>query len=138
MTKDSLSLYERLGGEAALEEMLRDFYGRARQHKLLGPKFRIVDDWEFHISKVSFYWRRQTEGPPNFDRNFPLRHQPLFLSERHFRSWLILFRAACLRRWDPPDALELFEIALGTARNLFGKICPLDGEPNFSDLDEET
>jgi len=108
---------------------MRNFYGQARKDHLLGPVFhRVVDDWEFHISKVSFYWRRQTEGAPNYDQNFPLRHQPLHLEAKHFHRWLTLFRDACFHVLPATEAQEVFDIAYKVAQNLFGKIRPQDGE----------
>ena len=126
------SLLQRIGGEKVLEALLRDFYGKAREDDLLGPVFsRVVDDWEYHIQKVVIYWRRQTQGEPNYRQAFTLKHQPLLLKPPHFDRWLSLFKGACERHLSEKEAADVFDIAIKVAETLH--LAVLDGkEPNFT------
>lgn len=117
--KSTLSLLSRLGGERGLEILLRDFYGTAREDEILGPIFqKHVANWEYHMERVVIYWRRQTEGEPNYKQGFPARHRPLRLRHEHFERWLGLFRASCDRVLPSGQADEVYDIASRVAEHL--------------------
>lgn len=131
-TNQQKGLLQRLGGEAAIERMLRDFYARAREDELLGKVFNVrVDDWEYHIQKVVVYWRLQTRDKPAYQRTFPSKHAPLGLREKHFRAWLALFQATAADHFAPEAATAIFDIARKVAANLFQDVVKKGDPPAF-------
>ncbi len=130
--RDRGPLIAKLGGEAAIEAMLRDFYARAREDALLGAIFNArVDDWEYHIQKVVVYWRLQTRDRPAYQRTFPSKHAPLGLREKHFRAWLALFQATAADHFPPEAAGAMFDIARRVAANLFQDVVKKGAPPEF-------
>jgi len=106
------SLYERLGGSAKLDLLLRNFYASLAEHPELGPIFaQHVDDWPSHIFTVKEFWAMQTGGPSIYRGGMAARHVPLRLKPEHFDQWLAQWAISCRAHFEPREAEELIEIA---------------------------
>lgn len=106
------SLFDRIGGRAALRELVRHFYADVRQHRLIGPVFEDhVEDWPTHIEKITDFWSGVTGGPAHYRGPMPLKHLPLGLEESHFEAWLGLWRRKCRTRLEEREAKEMEAIA---------------------------
>ncbi len=106
------TLYERLGGHAGIQRLLRSFYADARQHAVLGPIFNArIPDWPAHLTKIAEFWARQTGGPSNYDGGFGAAHLTLGIGPEHFQHWLALWDFNCRRNLPEADAGEMSALA---------------------------
>ncbi|MEO6568746.1 MAG: group III truncated hemoglobin [Opitutaceae bacterium] len=106
------SLFERLGGRAGLEELLRHFYADVRQHQDIGPIFSAqIQDWPSHLEKIADFWSGATGGPAHYSGPMPQKHFPLGLGEVHFDAWLDLWRRHCRIHLAPREAEEMIRLA---------------------------
>lgn len=106
------SLYERLGGSAKLDLLLRNFYASLQEHPELGPIFaQHVDDWPSHFFTVREFWALQTGGPSIYRGGMAARHVPLRLQPHHFDQWLEQWSISCRAHFDEREAEELIVIA---------------------------
>jgi hemoglobin len=102
------SLFERLGGRARLEYLLRHFYADVRQHREIGPIFTAqISDWPAHLQKIADFWSNVTGGPVRYEGPMPAKHFPLGLEAHHFEAWLDLWRRHCRAHLAPTEASEL-------------------------------
>jgi hemoglobin len=108
----SASLFARLGGRAALLQLLRHFYADVRQHHEIGPIFRAqIADWPAHLEKIADFWSGATGGPARYVGPMPQRHFPLGLGEHHFEAWLDLWRRHCRIHLGAVEADEMIRLA---------------------------
>ena len=106
------SLFERIGGRAAIAQMLRHFYADVRQHQVIGPIFNAqIADWPAHLEKIADFWSGATGGPARYSGPMPQRHFPLGLGLEHFEAWLDLWRRQCRIRFAAPEAAEMIRLA---------------------------
>ena len=75
--------------EPMIAELVRTFYARARQDKLIGPVFAAaVEDWDHHIGKITDFWSGVMLRTGRYDGR-PMRpHLILPLEGKHFDRWL--------------------------------------------------
>lgn len=94
--------------EPMIAELVRSFYGRARQDVLIGPVFEAaVEDWDEHIGKITDFWSGVMLRTGRYDGR-PMRpHLILPLTGEHFDRWLDLFEATA-RELCPPEIAEAF------------------------------
>lgn len=78
--------------EEQIAQLVRVFYGRARQHPDLGKVFNgAVADWEQHYQVVQDFWSHVLLGTQRYQRSpFPV-HMGLPIKREHFGQWLELF-----------------------------------------------
>jgi hemoglobin len=113
------SLFERLGGRAAITDLLRHFYADVRQHHVIGPIFLAqIDDWPAHLAKIADFWAGATGGPARYSGPMPQKHFPLGLGPGHFEAWLDLWRRQCRIRLPEPEADEMIRLAEGIGERL--------------------
>jgi hemoglobin len=114
-----MTLYERIGGNAGLAELLRHFYADVRQHDVLGPIFNSrVKDWSAHLDKIAEFWARQTGGPSAYHGGLASAHLPIGIQPEHFQLWLGLWDFNCQRHLAPAEAAEMSELAHRIGRQL--------------------
>jgi hemoglobin len=119
MDQDSLSLYDRIGGQEGIARLLRHFYADVRQHQVIGPIFNErIKDWPAHLFKIGEFWARVTGGPSNYAGQMPAKHLSLDLDPRHFVAWLELWDANCLGYLEPREAQEMSALAHGIGQRL--------------------
>ncbi|MEX5561951.1 group III truncated hemoglobin [Pseudophaeobacter sp. 1A16562] len=80
---------------AEIDEVVRVFYGKIRQHPVLGPVFGAhVTDWPEHEEKIARFWRNAILREKCYNGN-PMRvhvSRPDIKAE-HFPLWLDLFHS---------------------------------------------
>lgn len=112
-------LYERIGGRAGLQLLLRRFYADVRQHHVIGPIFAAqIEDWPAHLEKIAGFWSGLTGGPALYGGGMAARHIPLRLQEPHFEAWLGLWRRHCQAHLPPAEAGEMIAIAEAIGQRL--------------------
>lgn len=113
------SLYERIGGRAGLQLLLRRFYADVRQHDGIGPIFAAqIEDWPAHLEKIADFWSGLTGGPALYGGGMAARHIPLRLEEPHFHAWLGLWHRHCQAHLAPGEANEMIAIAESIGQRL--------------------
>ena len=111
------SLFQRLGGRPALQQLLRHFYADVLQHRELAPIFGAhVKDWPAHLDTIADFWSGVTGGPARYSGAMPWKHVPLRLDERHFVAWLDLWQRQCFSRFPLVEAAELVAAAEAIAQ----------------------
>lgn len=110
---------------AALERLLRTFYGAARQDPLLAPAFAGVTDWEAHIANLTRFWSSVALLTGAYHGQPLPAHRPLGLAPKHFARWLALFEATATECCSPAGAAHLIERARRIARSLELSLTPL-------------
>jgi hemoglobin len=114
-----VTVFEFVGGRAALLDFLRHFYADVRQDTLIGPIFNAqIHDWPAHLEKIADFWALQTGGPSGYRGGFGAAHLPLGLEETHFRRWLMLWELNCKSRLEPAAADWFIARAQELAGNL--------------------
>ena len=94
--------------EKMIELLVRSFYTKVRDDKLLGPVFGArIDDWEPHLQRMCMFWSSVTLMSGRYHGQPMEKHLMLPVDARHFDRWLELFtetaRAVC-----PTAAAEYF------------------------------
>ncbi|GMQ30564.1 group III truncated hemoglobin [Algoriphagus confluentis] len=111
--------------------LVRKFYGKVREHELLGPIFnQIVKDWDHHLIHLSDFWEMillQT-GPGRGKFNPAQVHREVDVSvnytidQAHFGNWLELWFATVNRYFEGETAEYAKEHARRMAHMLFMRI----------------
>lgn len=115
----SASLFERIGGQPGIQNLLKHFYADVRQHVLLGPVFqRHIPDWPAHLIKIGTFWSQVTGGPTGYRGGMPARHMALGIEAAHFQSWLQLWEFNCKAHLPPAEAEEMIALAHEIGRRL--------------------
>lgn len=94
--------------EGMIEHVVRNFYSRIRDDRVLGPIFtaRILD-WEPHLQQMCAFWSSVTLMSGRYHGQPMRKHLPLPVDAEHFDRWLALFEATA-RDSCPPKAAEHF------------------------------
>ncbi|HEY2492836.1 MAG TPA: globin [Paenibacillus sp.] len=87
----SLSIYENLGGDTTLRELVESFYPRVQKHPLIGPLF--PQDISDVMDKQYMFLSQFFGGPSLYSNAFghPMmraRHLPFPITEQHAKAWL--------------------------------------------------
>ena len=96
--------------EAAVERLVRHFYGRIREDAFLGPIFEdaIGPDWEPHLRRLTDFWSSVVMMSGRYKGDPAAAHRALPpLTEAHFDRWLALFRESA-REVSPPGTAPIF------------------------------
>ncbi|MBZ9713569.1 truncated hemoglobin [Deinococcus multiflagellatus] len=109
-----MTLYDRVGGEAAAQRLVHGFYARARLDPQLSPVFAQAAGgdpgrwWAQHLPKMVRFWITVAGGPASYHGAPVAAHDGLGLVAAHFDAWLALW-AQVLQKQLPPDcAAELY------------------------------
>lgn len=94
--------------EAAIANLVRTFYARAREDALIGPIFDgAVKDWEHHLAQITDFWSSMMLRTGRYNGR-PMRpHLMLPLKGEHFDRWLLLFEQTT-RDLFAPEIAEAF------------------------------
>lgn len=113
------NLYERIGRQPGIQNLLHHFYADVRQHALLGPVFaRHIHDWPAHLKKIGTFWAQVTGGPSGYNGGMPARHLALGIEAAHFGAWLQLWEFNCNAHLQPAEAEEMIALAHEIGRRL--------------------
>lgn len=112
---------------ADIELMVNTFYGRIRNHSLLGDIFNgvIQDRWPEHLQKMVGFWQTILLGEHRYQGSpFP-PHAKLPIEKQHFEAWYQLFREvveelfegekATEAKWRAAKMAELFQIKMSSS-----------------------
>jgi len=111
--------------DAAIEGLLRAFYGAARADAVLGPAFAGVRDWEAHVARLLGFWRSVALMTGDYHGQPMQAHAHLGLERHHFARWLALFEATCRARLTAEGAEHMINRARRIARSLEMGLIPL-------------
>lgn len=119
------SLFERLGGEAAIEAAVVGFYGRLMSDDTLAPFFDGLD-MDAQIKKQIAFMTMAFEGPNRYTgRDLRTSHAKLVargLSDSHFDSVQIHLRETLEELGvDSSTVNEVARVVEGTRRDVLGK-----------------
>ncbi len=113
------AIWEKLGEEPGLQNLLRHFYADVRQDSVLGPVFDSrIHDWPSHLEKIGAFWKRQLGRPSRYPGGFAGAHLPLGIEEDHFRRWLGLWERNCRQHLAP----EAADWLIGRAREIAAQL----------------
>ena len=86
--RESVSLYERLGGDEVIEEVVYDFYRRIFADPELSPFFEKTDADRLHCMQREFF-AAALEGPSGYSgRSLAEAHAGLGIQVRHIRRFV--------------------------------------------------
>jgi hemoglobin len=94
------------------ESLVNAFYGRVRQHVLLGPIFDEVAqvNWQVHLPKMYSFWSSILLGEGSYHGNAMQPHLALSrktpLTSREFSEWRRLFDETVDELFEGPVAEE--------------------------------
>ncbi|MBU2913159.1 group III truncated hemoglobin [Reichenbachiella agariperforans] len=81
-----------------LELLVNTFYGKVRQHEMLGPIFNgVIHDWPEHLAKLADFWETNLFYVQKFKGNPMRAHLEVdekydhSISQDHFGHWLQLW-----------------------------------------------
>jgi|TARA_R110002072_G_scaffold4706_6_gene32878 hemoglobin len=107
--------------EAAIEQLVRRFYGRVLTDQTLGPVFAaaIPGDWEPHLTKMFAFWSSVMLTSGRYKGNPFLAHaRHDSIEEAHFAVWLALWSETAASLFVPELAAEFRAKAQNIARAL--------------------
>jgi len=94
--------------DAMIERLVRGFYARVREDRLIGPIFaERITDWEPHLQRMFAFWSSVALMSGRYHGQPMPKHVFLPLDGRHFDRWLALFETTA-REVCPPKAAEHF------------------------------
>jgi len=116
--------------EAAIREVVVEFYQRARRDGQLGPVFdRHVDDWDAHLARMTDFWSAALLRTGRYSGRPVERHRSIDgLDAAHFDRWVELFEATVRDLCSPSEA-EAFLVRARRMREGLIKALGLDDGP---------
>lgn len=105
--------------ERMIEQLVRAFYARIREDRLLGPVFDArIRDWEPHLQRMCAFWSSVVLSSGVYHGQPMRMHLPLPVDARHFDRWLLLFEQTANDLFDERIAQHFIERARRIARSL--------------------
>lgn len=105
--------------EATIEQLVHQFYERARADELLGPILASeVHDWNAHLARLCDFWSSVTLMSGRYHGQPMAAHAPLPIESRHFDRWLELFARTAREVCSSAAALYFIERARRIADSL--------------------
>lgn len=115
--------------EAMIEQLVREFYSRARLDPLIGPVFESkVHDWNGHLGRMCAFWSSVTLMSGRYHGRPTAAHLPLPIDTPHFDRWLEIFAAIAREVCPPPAASHFLDRAHRIAESLELGIAARKGE----------
>ncbi len=109
--------------DAAIEAVVRTFYGRIREDVFLGPVFAsAIEDWGPHLKRMMGFWTAVLRGEPTFSPRPgappPTLHRQLEMTRSLMRRWLRLFETTTRELATE----ELAQVWLARAQRIGGRL----------------
>ena len=112
-------LHEGLIDEAQIDQLVRAFYGRAREDSVLGPVFAAhVEEWGKHLRRICDFWSSVILRSGRYRGRPVPAHLPLGIDAVHFDRWLEMFAATAQEVCAPSSAAIFIEKARMIAASL--------------------
>lgn len=106
-------------------ELVNSFYSKVQKDDLLAPVFesRIkAEEWPAHLQRMYAFWNAVLFSEKGFEGNPMQKHLSLPIEEKHFNSWLQLFRQTVDELYAGPKAGEAKQRAISIAQIMNFKI----------------
>ncbi|MGC4233166.1 MAG: group III truncated hemoglobin [Niabella sp.] len=103
-----MSVHKDIENIEDIKLLVNSFYGKIREHELLGPIFNgvIQNRWPEHLEKMYRFWQTVLlEDHTYFGSPFP-PHAKLPVAKEHFDAWLETWRATLHDHFTGPKADE--------------------------------
>ncbi|MDV4145943.1 MULTISPECIES: group III truncated hemoglobin [Shimia] len=108
-----LQLFEITPGQ--IDDVMRLFYARIRQHEVLGPVFsaHIKDGaWPAHEAKIAGFWRNAILKERSYSGSPMMAHmQSPHVQPEHFELWLGLFDETLAETLPEPTRTQFSALA---------------------------
>ena len=107
--------------EESIQLMVKTFYARVRQDKMLGPVFEqaLHGEWAAHLPRMVEFWSTILLGAKKFHGNVYGKHMALNgIEPEHFSRWLGLLKQTGTEIYDQPAAAEIIGMAERVAGSL--------------------
>lgn len=105
--------------EDLLRALVHRFYDRIRADALLGPIFAArITDWPPHLDRMVAFWSSVALMTGRYHGRPVPAHVALPVDGRHFRHWLVLFRATADEVCPPAGAAHVIARAERIAQSL--------------------
>jgi hemoglobin len=113
-------IVERTGiDEAMTDRLVRHFYGKIRDDKVLGPIFEArIQDWEPHLQRMCAFWSSVALMSRRYHGSLMAKHAPLPVDATHFDRWIALFEEAAHEICPPEAEAHFVERARRIAESL--------------------
>jgi hemoglobin len=111
---------ERTGiDEAMIEHLVRRFYDKVRDDRLLGPVFNSrIKNWDYHLQQMFAFWSSVALMSGRYHGRPMQKHAKLPVDGRHFDRWLALFERTAHEVCPPAAAHHFIERAHRIAESL--------------------
>ncbi|WP_017932535.1 group III truncated hemoglobin [Robiginitomaculum antarcticum] len=101
--------------EVYIDRLVETFYGRIRDHEVLGPVFNTAikgEDWPHHLGRMKAFWASVTLNAGLYSGKPVPAHQKHAdtIQDWHFGIWLGLFRQTLVDTAPTQDAVEYFMV----------------------------
>lgn len=95
--------------------VVKSFYGMVAKDRYLQAPFNVVEDWPYHVEKLTHFWWIRFGGRPYFDLKYdPVqKHYETGFSEELLDIWLTIFKEVLQETLTPPQA-QLWSIIAQT------------------------
>ena len=78
-----------------IDEIIKNFYDKAKKDILIGYHFRVIDDFDKHIPKIVSFWELQLNKTISNKDHLPFnilkKHKPLKINRGEVFRWEKLF-----------------------------------------------
>lgn len=73
-----------------IQSVIHLFYTEVSKHKSLQVPFSSVEDWDYHINKLSHFWWCRFGGKPYMDVSYnpPLKHLEAGFNKNFLDEWM--------------------------------------------------
>ncbi|RJE74844.1 group III truncated hemoglobin [Reichenbachiella sp. MSK19-1] len=112
-----------------LELLVNTFYGKVRQHEMLGPIFNgVIQDWPEHLAKLADFWETNLFYVQKFKGNPMRAHLDVdqqfdhSISQEHFGNWLQLWFETVEELFEGEKAILAKERARNVAHITFMRL----------------
>jgi hemoglobin len=106
-----------------IHAVVEAFYKKVAVHPELSEPFSTVEDWSFHIEKLTHFWWIRLGGDAYMDVGYnPVKkHFERGMNETNLKAWLNLFHETLLEKLNGAQAQEWGLIAATMGKNLLAK-----------------
>lgn len=105
--------------EAMIDRLVRHFYRKIRNDKVLGPIFEArIQDWEPHLQRMCAFWSSVALMSGRYHGSPMAKHAPLPVDATHFDRWIALFEEAAREICPPAAEAHFIERARRIAESL--------------------
>ncbi|MGZ3744716.1 MAG: group III truncated hemoglobin [Pseudobdellovibrionaceae bacterium] len=102
-----------------INAVVEDFYGKVAADPLLKIPFQSVEDWPYHVQRLTHFWWGRFGGTPymNTTYNPPEKHFFAGFNQDFLARWLLLFQETLknILSSEQADLWSMIAISMGKA-----------------------